>query len=153
MLMLGIYLASCIGSFITLTTIAKASDERLKREGYCEVPSEKSKSEKFLKNLEFYGFMLFFPLNIIIAITGVVKFDEIYRELLIEAEKDGRIVKKQDKEVEIDLKTKEMNRTRKYSELSNEEKLKFLEKEKSRLLCKEENVVKLDKAPYQKKMK
>lgn len=77
-----------------------------------------------------------------VLVFGHDKVYEIFKESLI---KEKQLVKKEEpkeekktEDVNVDMKTNEINRTRNYSDLTPQEKLAFLEDEKRRLLSEKE---------------
>lgn len=79
-------------------------------------------------------------INILFSGFVTLAFDKAYEIVKESWIRDGKAKKIENNEetknedIDIDLNSKDMNKTRKYSELSNEEKLAVLEREKAFLL-------------------
>ncbi|MBQ7104865.1 MAG: hypothetical protein IJN90_03330 [Bacilli bacterium] len=131
-----LYIATTISSWIMTGIGVVAFAEKLKNDGYKMIQKEKTKSEKLLDNTRTAFYMLTPGLNFLVGYVLLFKFDEVYKKVMTDFVRDGKIVKnnEESENVDIDLQTKEMNNPKKYSDLSNEEKLALLEDEKKRLL-------------------
>ena len=136
-----LYVATTISSWILLSITKKAIYSRLSTEGYEYIPPKKTKDEIIQEKAKAALLMCIPVVNIMIASIMTLSFDRTYSHIKHEWIKEGKIKKKeeqQEQRVEIDLESNDINKTRKYSELSNEEKLKILEEEKARLLREKE---------------
>lgn len=132
-----------------LSSVAMAS--KLTREGYRFVKNNKSQAEKIVDITKTLFIMLVPGLNLLIGGITIFKFEEFYEECKKDWIKKGRLVKKEEptekeESVNIDLQSKDNNNPKRYSELSNEQKLVILEEEKTRLLQEKANKDKTE--PY-----
>lgn len=133
------YLTTTIASWVLMGIASKAIYSRLKEEGYEVIPKPKTKAEERQEKAKVILFMSLPIINILFAGFVTLAFDKAYESVKESWIEEGKAVLKEDKkEVEIDLNSNEMNQTRKYSELSNEEKLKILEEERASLLREKE---------------
>ena len=150
--MLGtIYLGTSIAGWILYGISSTAMASRLKREGFELVKSNKSKAETLVDLTKTLCIMLLPGINLLIGAVAIFKFEELYDDTKKTWIKKGKVIKKdetvkQEEKVDIDLLSKDNNNPRRYSELSNEQKLIILEEEKARLLRTKENTSKAE--PY-----
>ncbi len=139
-----LYLGTTIASWILMTIASKAIYSRLKEEGYEFIPKKKTKAEERQEKAKVILVMLLPVINILFSGFVTLAFDkayEIVKESWIRDGKAKKIEKTEEKpkeDIEIDLNSKDMNKTRKYSELTNEEKLRILEEERKSLLREKE---------------
>ena len=136
-----LYLGTTIASWILMSITSKAIYSRLETEGYEYIPPKLTKAERRQEKARIALLMCIPIVNIMLASIMTLSFDKAYSHIKYQWIKDGKAKKKEVnnvKKIEIDLETNEINKTRKYSELSNEEKLKILEEEKKRLLREKE---------------
>lgn len=138
------YLTTTVLSWVLMGISSKAIYSRLKEEGYEFIPKKKTTDEERLEKTKAILFMLLPVVNILFSGFLTFAFDKAYEIVKNTWIKEGKAVLKEEKEepkeeVEIDLNSKDMNQTRKYSELSNEEKLRILEEEKANLLREKES--------------
>jgi len=157
----SIYLGTMAFFWSGLLLSATAARKRMKNEGYEEIKIKKSMAEEMidLARILFYSAI---PLvNIAIPLYVILTFDKCYEELVETYIEQGKIIKKdyneaQQEEVEIDIESNDKENSKKYSDLTNEEKLRVLEREKSILLSEKEdsknNIVSSynDKGSYKK---
>lgn len=133
------YLTTTIASWVLMGIASKAIYSRLKEEGYEVIPKKKTKAEERQEKAKVILFMSLPIINILFSGFVTLAFDKAYESVKQTWIEEGKAVLKEEKEeVEIDLKSNEMNQTRKYSELSNEEKLRILEEERASLLREKE---------------
>ena len=150
--MLGtLYLGTTIVGLTLCTISSVGMASRIKREGYKMLKDDKSKAESLVDITKSLCIMLIPGLNLLIGALTVFKFDELYEDIKKSWIKKGKIVKKeetikQDEKVDIDLLSKDNNNPKRYSELSNAQKLVILEEEKARLLRVKEDKPKTE--PY-----
>lgn len=137
----GIYVGSFIVSRVMLGLLVKAEEEKAKNEGYIDLSPPRGKYETILEEIQL-DFMLLIPIiNIVMACLGIYKFNEFYNEHINEGVKEGKIRKMTPEEIEaIKENAKEeqektilcttqnipMSTIKPYSEMTNEEKLRFL---------------------------
>lgn len=138
-----LYLGTTIASWILMNISSKAIYSRLDKEGYEYIHPEKTKAEERQESAAVIFFMCLPLVNILLSGYITLRFDSAYESIKKAWLKDGIIKPKKEQtekrqeeqqEVEMDLKSYDMNSVRKYSELSNEEKLIILEEEKRNLL-------------------
>lgn len=137
------YLTTTIASWVLMGIASKAIYSRLKEEGYEVIPKKKTKAEERQEKAKVILFMSLPIINILFSGFVTLAFDKAYESVKQTWIEEGKAVLKENKEepkedIEIDLNSKDMNQTRKYSELSNEEKLKILEEERASLLREKE---------------
>lgn len=141
------YLVTTIASWILMGIASKAIYSRLKEEGYEVIPKKKTQAEERQEKAKVILFMSLPIINILFSGFVTLAFDKAYESVKQAWIKEGKaILKEENKEepkedIEIDLNSKDMNQTRKYSELSNEEKLRILEEERAILLREKETTV------------
>ncbi len=139
-----LYIGTTIASWILMNIASKAIYSRLKEEGYEFIPKKKTKAEERQEKAKVILFMLLPVINILFSGFVTLAFDkayEIVKESWIRDGKAKKIEKTEEKpkeDIEIDLNSKDMNKMRKYSELTNEEKLRILEEERKSLLREKE---------------
>jgi hypothetical protein len=136
-----LYLGTTIASWILIGIASKTISAKLDTEGYDYIKSKKTKEEQRQENAKVILLMSIPIINILFAGYVTLHFDKLYIGLKKRWLEQGKIKKKEENKeskVEIDLNSNEINKTRKYSELSNEEKLRILEEEKAKLLRQEE---------------
>lgn len=140
-----LYLGTTVASWILMTIASKAIYSRLKEEGYEFIPKKKTKAEERQEKAKVILVMLLPVINILFSGFVTLAFDKAYEIVKESWIRDGKAKKIENKEetektedIEIDLNSKDMNKTRKYSELSNEEKLRILEEERKSLLREKE---------------
>lgn len=176
------YLTTTLLSWLVYGVCATAMAQRMNREGYkINNKEKKTKLEQAVGVLK-VGVILSLPIvNVLVSGCTLFFFDKLYNNIIKDWLKEGKIVKKEsmqanldermemgtesvdkekDKEetkIDFDLKSREINRTRKYSQLSNNEKLDALKAEKDRLLAENKREERKKeqssycKEPYQKK--
>lgn len=140
-ILLGSYIGTTIASIILLVITEKAFDERLKREGYKTLDDEKGSTEK-LRTKILNGCLLLIPLfNIVLACQVFFQFDKVYKEMLEFYLEDGVIsknstleMKNAQKQNSENMLVREIVYNKPYSQMTVEEKLDFLEREKNFLL-------------------
>ena len=139
-----LYLTTTIASWVLMNIASKAIYSRLKEEGYEYIKPQRTKAEERQEKAKVILFMSLPVINILFSSFVTLAFDKAYQIVKETWIKDGKAKKIDNKEetkkeeVEIDLNSKDMNKTRKYSELSNEEKLRILEEERKNLLKEKE---------------
>ena len=139
-----LYLGTTIASWILMTIASKAIYGRLKEEGYEFIPKKKTKAEERQEKAKVILVMLLPVINILFSGFVTLAFDKVYEIVKESWIRDGKAKKIENNEetknedIDIDLNSKDMNKTRKYSELSNEEKLRILEEERKSLLKEKE---------------
>jgi len=153
--MLGtIYAATTFAGWAMYITAAVGMSARFKREGYELKKNDKSTPEKIIDLAKTFILMSIPGLNLLIGGISMFKFDEVYTSIKEKWIAQGKAVLKEEKEnkpnkeVEIDLLSKDNNNPKRYTELSNEQKLSILEEEKARLLREKENQTKTQTEPY-----
>lgn len=135
-----LYLGTTVASWILMTIASKAIYSRLKEEGYEFIPKKKTKAEERQEKAKVILVMLLPVINILFSGFVTLAFDKAYEIVKESWIRDGKAKKIENNEetknedIDIDLNSKDMNKTRKYSELSNEEKLRILEEERKSLL-------------------
>lgn len=171
-IVLGIYAGTTIAGFLMEVIASKAMDERLEREGYTYTDKvEKGTAEKIQETLQVGLIMLIPVINFIIGCVVFFGTNSLYKSMLEdglsdgsirrkteeekEAEKEEEKIKKELKKTKTKIKevTKEVVINKPYSEMTNEEKLAVLEREKSFLLSinnREETKAYNDKGAYKK---
>ena len=140
--MLEIYLITTLISWATFGLFAASCTERMKREGYKGVKIKKSLSERFFENLSIL-FKISIPLfNIAAAIITFFSADKLYEGIKEKLLSEGKLEKideeNNEEEIEFDIDKDTMN-VKKYNDLSVEEKIDYLEKEKEHLLREKES--------------
>lgn len=171
-IVLGIYAGTTIAAFLMSVISSKAMDERLSREGYKYADEEpKGIAERIQETIKSGLIMLMPGLNFLIGCVAFFGTNSFYKSVLEDGLNDGTIRRKTDEEKEEEKRIRESKRVKKsqkdiapvqeqtiinkpYSEMSNEEKLAVLEKEKAFLLSvnnQQENKSYNDKGPYIKK--
>ena len=139
-----LYLGTTVASWILMTIASKAIYSRLKEEGYEFIPKKKTKAEERQEKAKVILVMLLPVINILFSGFVTLAFDKAYEIVKESWIRDGKAKKIENNEetknedIDIDLNSKDMNKTRKYSELSNEEKLRILEEERKSLLKEKE---------------
>ena len=152
-IVLGIYAGTTIAGFLMEVIASKAMDERLEREGYTYTDKvEKGTAEKIQETLQVGLIMLIPVINFIFGCVVFFGTNSFYKSMLEdglsdgsirrkteeekEAEKEEEKIKKEQKKEKTKIKevTKEVVINKPYSEMSNEEKLAVLEREKTFLL-------------------
>ena len=139
-----LYLTTTVVSWILMTIASKAIYSRLKEEGYEFIPKKKTKAEERQEKAKVILVMLLPVINILFSGLVTLAFDKVYEIVKESWIRDGKAKKIENNEetknedIDIDLNSKDMNKTRKYSELSNEEKLRILEEERKSLLKEKE---------------
>lgn len=98
--MLEFYLTTIILSILIDLLLSKAMKDKFKNEGYVFIPKTKSLSEKIIGILQGSPLFLIPLFNIILSITGIVNFEEMYEDIKNGLLKDGEIILKSDKETE-----------------------------------------------------
>lgn len=171
-IVLGIYAGTTIAGFLMEVIASKAMDERLEREGYTYTDKvEKGPAEKIQETLQVGLIMLIPVINFIFGCVVFFGTNSFYKSMLEdglsdgsirrkteeekEAEKEEEKIKKELKKTKTKIKevTKEVVINKPYSEMTNEEKLAVLEREKSFLLSinnREETKAYNDKGAYKK---
>lgn len=136
---LGIYLGSIAFSYISLSTVARATLNKAKRNGYEEIKEKKSFSEKIV---DFFKNILVCSIPVVNVFYGIsalaMNKEKLYNNFIEKALKEGKIRKSEAKlkqEAEEILKQEKMEKTREslgkgkmgiYSIMNDEDKLKFL---------------------------
>lgn len=148
-IVLGIYAGTTIAGFLMEVIASKAMDERMEREGYTYTDKgEKGTAEKIQETLQAGLIMLIPVINFIFGCVIFFGTNSLYKSTLEDGLSDGTIrrkteeekeeekIKKENKKEKIKIKevTKEVVINKPYSEMSNEEKLAVLERERTFLL-------------------
>ena len=148
-IVLGIYAGTTIAGFLMEVIASKAMDERLEREGYTYTDKvEKGTAEKIQETLQVGLIMLIPVINFIFGCVVFFGTNSFYKSMLEDGLSDGSIRRKTEEEKEEQKIQKELKKTKTkikevtkevvinkpYSEMSNEEKLAVLEREKTFLL-------------------
>ena len=167
-IVLGIYAGTTIAGFLMEVIASKAMDERLEREGYTYTDKvEKGTAEKIQETLQVGLIMLIPVINFIFGCVVFFGTNSFYKSMLEDGLSDGSIRRKTEEEKEEQKIQKELKKTKTkikevtkevvinkpYSEMTNEEKLAVLEREKSFLLSinnREETKAYNDKGAYKK---
>ena len=170
-IVLGIYAGTTIAGFLLGAIASKAMDERLEREGYTYTDKvEKGTAEKIQETLQVGLIMLIPVINFIFGCVVFFGTNSFYESMLEDGLSDGSIRRKTEEEKEAEKEekikkklkktktkieeiTKEVVINKPYSEMTNEEKLAVLEREKSFLLSinnREETKAYNDKGAYKK---
>lgn len=167
-IVLGIYAGTTIAGFLMEAIASKAMDERLEREGYTYTDKvEKGTAEKIQETLQAGLIMLIPVINFIFGCVVFFGTNSFYKSMLEDGLSDGSIRRKTEEEKEEEKIKKELKKTKTkikevtkevvinkpYSEMTNEEKLAVLEREKSFLLSinnREETKAYNDKGAYKK---
>ena len=171
-IVLGIYAGTTIAGFLMEAIASKAMDERLEREGYTYTDKvEKGPAEKIQETLQVGLIMLIPVINFIFGCVVFFGTNSFYKSMLEDGLSDGSIRRKTEEEKEVEKEeekikkelkktktkikevTKEVVINKPYSEMTNEEKLAVLEREKSFLLSinnREETKAYNDKGAYKK---
>lgn len=167
-IVLGIYAGTTIAGFLMEAIASKAMDERLEREGYTYTDKvEKGTAEKIQETLQVGLIMLIPVINFIFGCVVFFGTNSFYKSMLEDGLSDGSIRRKTEEEKEEQKIQKELKKTKTkikevtkevvinkpYSEMTNEEKLAVLEREKSFLLSinnREETKAYNDKGAYKK---
>lgn len=155
--LLGIYIGTTAASFLFAGITNAAWNKRLDREGYRDLSKERTKIERFKDALEETILLLIPGINIIGSSMLFFGGDNLYKECRDNGISDGKIVKKSKQQIEEEQRVKEakleakkkkksnqepiviqqeqtQSKTKSYSEMTNEEKLVFLERERAFLL-------------------
>ena len=167
-IVLGIYAGTTIAGFLMEAIASKTMDERLEREGYTYTDKvEKGTAEKIQETLQAGLIMLIPVINFIFGCVVFFGTNSFYKSMLEDGLSDGSIRRKTEEEKEEEKIKKELKKTKTkikevtkevvinkpYSEMTNEEKLAVLEREKSFLLSinnREETKAYNDKGAYKK---
>lgn len=171
-IVLGIYIGTTVTAFLMGAISDKAMDERLDREGYKYVEKEpKGPAEKIQDAIQVGLIMLIPGLNFIIGCISFFGFNSFYKSFLEESLENGTIRRKTEEEKEEEKRIREAKKEKRnekeiqvvqkqvvinkpYSEMSNEEKLAVLEREKTFLLSinnKQESKSYNDRGAYTRK--
>ena len=154
-MLLKLYLATTIFSCSVFVTTWLACDKRLKREGYSFKNNHQNVSlpEKIISSIQtllFLSIPMLIPVfNITMTFRLITKFDEEYEEFVTNRIKEGKLYKIDEKELNgasedknltinkpnsiVDEESKN-KKEKAYSEMTKEEKIAFLEREKRTLL-------------------
>lgn len=149
-LAIGIYVGTTITAFLMDLISSKAMDERLDREGYAYNEQDKKGPAEKIREGILVGAILLIPvINFILGCAMFFGYNKLYKSTLDDGLTDGSIRRKTEEEKE-EQKLKQLNKEKKgkkievvtekiiinkpYSEMTNEEKLVVLEKEKAFLL-------------------
>lgn len=144
------FLTTTALSWLGYGLASAAMTARVKREGYKVLPDNKTKIEKAIDLLK-TAIILSIPIvNLLVAGVALFKYEEMYQSVKQDMIESGKIVpialeepkvSSSEKEeslspekVNMDINSREMNKSRNYSSLSNEEKLRLLTFERERLL-------------------
>jgi hypothetical protein len=152
-IVLGIYAGTTIVGFLMEVIASKAMDERMEREGYTYTDKvEKGTAETIQETLQVGLIMLIPVINFIFGCVVFFGTNSFYKSMLEDGLSDGTIRRLTEEEKEeqkeeqnkkkaqkkeknkIKEVTKEVVINKPYSEMSNEEKLAVLEREKAFLL-------------------
>lgn len=148
--LLGIYAGTTISAFLMDLITSKAMDERLDREGYTYNEIDKKGPAEKIREGILTGAILLIPgINFILGCAMFFGYNKLYKSTLEDGLTDGTIRRKTEEEKE-EQRIKQLNKGKKskkievvkeeivinkpYSEMTNEEKLAVLEKEKAFLL-------------------
>jgi len=150
------YLGSIIASWAGLILVTIAATEKLKSEGYVMKKNDKNLSERIIDWCKVMVYTAIPLINLAIPLYAIFNFDKTYQKIINSLTEQGKIIKKdnngtQQEEVEIDIESNDKENSKKYSDLTNEEKLRVLEHEKSILLSEKENLKREDVKPYNDK--
>jgi len=166
-MLLGLYLGTTAFSWATIILYTKIFSDRLKKEGYEYKKSDKTIYEKVATSLSFVLKMSIPIINISLALVAIFNnIDKLYTEFKNNLLKDGDI------ELKTSLEQKEFDNTeifvdadkiysetidkpnvgKNYSEMTMEEKIKFLESERE-LLLQQDKVQVNDKPKTRKREK
>ena len=146
-ILLGVYAGTTISAFLMDLITTKAMDERLEREGYTyNEKNKKGLAEKIREGIIVGSILLIPVINVILGFAMFFGYNSLYKSTLEDGLTDGSIRRKTEEEIE-DQKNKKENKKSKvkevvkevvinkpYSEMTNEEKLAVLEKERAFLL-------------------
>lgn len=167
-IVLGIYAGTTIAGFLMEVIASKVMDERLDREGYTYTDKvEKGTAEKIQETLQAGLIMLIPIINFIFGCVVFFGTNSFYKSMLEDGLSDGSIRRKTEEEKEEQKIKKELKRTKTkikevtkeviinkpYSEMTSEEKLAILEREKAFLLSinnREETKAYNDRGAYKK---
>lgn len=166
-LLLGIYAGTTISAFLMDLLTSKAMDERLDREGYTyNEKDQKGPAEKIREGIIVGAILLIPGINFLLGCAMFFGYNKLYKSTLedglsdgtirrkTEEEKEKQSLKKEKKNKKIEVVKEEVIINKPYSEMSNEEKLAVLEKERAFLLSinnRQENKSYNDKGAYTKK--
>ena len=148
-IILGIYAATTLASYLLVGITEAAINKRLDREGYVDTTKDESTIEKIKSALEMAIVLAIPILNI--AFSGFIFFSSTTYDEILEAglskntirkktqeelfiEKEQNILKQEKNKNKNAKDIEEQSRIKAYSEMTNEEKLIFLEREKNFLL-------------------
>jgi len=146
-MLLNIYLGTTITSWVVNVIFGKAVQKKLSREGYRSVKDDRSIQEKIV-NWMSIALKLSIPVyNIANAIVILCMLDKAYLCVEEELLKNGKIYKTNEKAINSDLEDAISNqnendnvketaeqKTKLYNEMTNEEKISFLQNEREKLL-------------------
>ena len=140
MTLLGAYIATNIFSYATWTIASASVASGLKREKY-EFITKKTFAENLYTILS-NVFVLSIPVfNIFVCSVILLSGDRFYDEMKKDLLKKNRIRKQKIDDVKVEFEDKESNieysEVKKFSELTNEEKLRFLNEERAKLINEE----------------
>ena len=146
-----LYIGTTIAGMTMYVISSQAIISRLKRENYEVVKNKKSKAESIVDLTKVLCLMLTPGLNLLLGLVSVFSFEELYEKTKKSMLSAGKLIKKKDfdeekENVDIDLVSKDLNNPKRYTELTNEQKLAILEAEKARLLQEKDNKAKTE--PY-----
>ena len=168
-ILLGIYATTTISAFLMDLITSKAMDERLDREGYTyNEKNEKGTAEKIRESIIVGAILLTPVINFVLGCAMFFEYNKLYKSTLDDGVLDGSIRRKTDEEIKEQESKKQKKKSKvkekevikevvinkPYSEMTNEEKLAVLEKERAFLLSinKRENDQSYnDKGAYTKK--
>lgn len=149
------YLITTAAAFIGTSVSIKAMLKRFEQEGYEYHQKKKTKEEERVDTVKALAIMLCPGVNLIFASVLVFGFEKVYEGFKASLIKEKLLTKRENpqeqkkhEEINVDMKTNEINRTRQYSDLSPQEKLEFLEEEKRRLLGRKEGTPEEKTTPY-----
>ena len=142
-MLLNIYLGTTAISIATVYLYSIAWQKRIEKEGYVFVDKKESFIDKIVKNISTILRLSIPVLNIIPVLTLIFSGDKLYEKMKQSFLYDGKIkyvydksyTSEQEKDIKMDMSPIESNESKKsYSEMTVEEKLAYLEKEKQNLI-------------------
>jgi len=151
-MLLNIYLGTIVFTWITVAVFCQACVNRIKRRGYKFVESKLTFSEKVISFLSSVLPMII-PLSIPIfntgiAITLICDNEKLYEDLENTLLKKGKIYKTTEEQAELktsllkdtnNIFEKKTKKEKTYNEMTKEEKIDFLEREKEKILAEATN--------------
>ena len=149
-MLLGIYLVTTAISWATIIIVSKSCEKRLERKGYKQIKQKKSFIENVASSMSTI-FKASLPVyNILNACVILFMGDKVYDELEKELLERGSIYIPKENNVNTQPEMKSMtlektnnvqkdNTVKKYEDMSIDEKIAYLEREKQSLLSQQTN--------------